>query len=108
MRHRKADSGTQNEKLEKLGPSDTYHLTDGEWVPIGAFRHHVCCGCGMEHRVETRHEQALRWIVDQPHSPNDPRPQANWWDLYRAAQWGLGIIDNPPAATGSSEQRKNP
>lgn len=43
---------------------------------------------------------ALEWIVSQPTNPNDPRAPANWWDLYRAAQWGLGLIHNPPAATG--------
>lgn len=81
MRHRKSESGTQNEKLEKLGPSDTYHLTDGEWVPIGAFRHHVCCGCGMEHRVETRIDSGVmqeRWITTKDHrqSRRSRKPKA--------------------------------
>lgn len=62
----KRDTGTQAAKLGKLKPRDTYELTDGEWVPIGAFRHHVCCGCGMEHRVETRIDSGVmqeRWTT---------------------------------------------
>lgn len=39
---------------------------------------------------------ALEWICDQPTSPNDPRPQANWWDLRHAAEWGLGKREMPP------------
>ena len=39
---------------------------------------------------------ALEWICDQPTSPNDPRPQADWWSLRDAALWGLGQRDNPP------------
>lgn len=39
--------------------SDVYDVTDGEWLPIGAFRHHICCGCGMEHKVETRIESGV-------------------------------------------------
>jgi len=67
----KRDAGTQSAKLAKLKASETYELTDGEWVPIGAFRHHVCCGCGMEHRVETRIDSGVmqeRWTVTK-----DPR-----------------------------------
>ena len=74
MARRKPDAGTQDEKLAKLGPSDTYHLTDGEWVPIGAFRHHICCGCGMEHKVETRiHDGVMQERWTQTKAPRQPR-----------------------------------
>lgn len=46
-----------------------YEVTDGEWLPIGAFRHHICCGCGMEHRVETRiHDGVMqeKWTTTKP------------------------------------------
>ena len=45
---------------------DVYVVTDGEWLPIGAFRHHICCGCGMEHKVETRIKDGVmqeRWTT---------------------------------------------
>lgn len=50
-------------------PGAVYEVTDGEWLPIGAFRHHICCGCGMEHKVETRvHDGVLqeRWTTTKP------------------------------------------
>ncbi len=57
--------------------SDVYEVTDGEWLAIGAFRHHICCGCGMEHRVETRiHDGVMqeRWTTTkQPRHPRRPR-----------------------------------
>jgi hypothetical protein len=63
---KRRDAGTQHEKLGKLKRGDVYELTDNEWVPIGAFRHHVCCGCGMEHKVETRIDSGVmqeRWTT---------------------------------------------
>lgn len=58
-------------------PPDTYEVTDGEWLPVGAFKRHVCCGCGMEHRIDYRvHEGRLeeRWIATkQPRRPRRPR-----------------------------------
>jgi hypothetical protein len=57
-------------------PPDTYEVTDGEWLPIGGFRHHVCCGCLMEHRVETRiHDGVMqeRWTMTKPRQPRRTR-----------------------------------
>ena len=70
----KKDSGTQAAKLGRLKRHETYEVADGEWLPIGAFRHHVCCGCGMEHRVETRIDSGVmqeRWTTTKP--PLAPR-----------------------------------
>lgn len=50
-------------------PLDTYEVVDGEWLPIGGFRFHVCCDCGLEHKVETRiHDGVMqeRWTRTKP------------------------------------------
>ncbi len=52
---------------------EPYEVTDGEWLPVGAFKFHVCCGCAMEHRIEYRvHEGRIeeRWIATKR-----PRPR---------------------------------
>jgi hypothetical protein len=46
----------------------TKHLTSDDWVPVGKYQLHECCGCGMEHRVEIRWNTAKarleeRWVL---------------------------------------------
>jgi hypothetical protein len=73
----KRDEGTQAAKLREPQPHGVYELSDGEWVPIGAFRHHICCGCGMEHKVETRINAGVmqeRWTTTKdPRQSRRPR-----------------------------------
>jgi hypothetical protein len=35
-------------------PSDEYQVTDHEWLPVGSFKTHVCCDCGLAHKVRYR------------------------------------------------------
>jgi hypothetical protein len=54
-------------------PSDsvdlsTYQVTDNEWLNIGSFKKHVCCDCGLTHKIKYRiHEGVMQeqWARDE-------------------------------------------
>ena len=46
---------------------DTYDVSDLEWLPVGSFKTHVCCDCGLSHKVKYRiHEGVMQeqWSRD--------------------------------------------
>jgi hypothetical protein len=57
-------------------PTDCYEVKDGEWLPIGGFRYHECCDCGLVHEVRTRiHDGVMQeqWTRKQPRQPRRSR-----------------------------------
>ena len=49
-------SSTTKKNPSSSGSSDqtTYQVTDYEWLPIGKFTKHVCCDCGLAHKIRYR------------------------------------------------------
>lgn len=48
--------------------STTYQVTDYEWLPVGKFQTHVCCDCGLSHKIQYRiHDGSMQeqWTRDE-------------------------------------------
>lgn len=46
----------------------TYQVTDLEWLNIGKFKQHVCCDCGLTHKIKYRIKDGVmqeQWTRDE-------------------------------------------
>lgn len=62
----KARKGTSSSTSTSGSP--TYQVTDYEWLPVGKFKRHVCCDCGLTHKVKYRiHDGSMQeqWTRDE-------------------------------------------
>jgi hypothetical protein len=58
--------------------STTYQVADMEWLPIGQFKTHVCCDCGLAHKIKYRiHEGIMQeqWTRSDKETKSQRRPK---------------------------------
>jgi hypothetical protein len=64
-------------KGTKLPSDSTYQVTDNEWLPIGKFKTHVCCDCGLAHKIKYRVHDGImeeQWSRDEKETVRQRKP----------------------------------